>query len=95
MAPISTWHDTFADLARAGMAWLGGWWQIIRSGAVILVLALSPSSYAGDTRSAMARHLYLGTAPVLMFVGGFVGAGAGFYSLYYHIVIEPRLRKDL
>jgi len=66
MAPISTWHDTFADLARAGLAWLVGWWQIIHSGAVILVLALSPSSYAGDTRSAMARHLYLGTAPVLL-----------------------------
>jgi F0F1-type ATP synthase assembly protein I len=32
----------------------------------------------------------LGTAPVLMAIGAFVGAGAGFYSLYYHIVIEPR-----
>ncbi len=31
-----------------------------------------------------------GTAPVLMVVGAFVGGGAGFYSLYYHIVIEPR-----
>lgn len=36
----------------------------------------------------------LGTAPVLMIVGAFVGAGAGFYSLYYHIVIEPRQRRD-
>jgi len=36
----------------------------------------------------------LGTAPWLLVVGAFVGAGAGFYSLYYHIVIEPRLRKD-
>lgn len=32
----------------------------------------------------------LGTAPILLIVGAFVGAGAGFYSLYYHIVIEPR-----
>jgi len=34
----------------------------------------------------------LGTGPLLLIVGAFVGAGAGFYSLYYHIVIEPRQR---
>ncbi len=36
----------------------------------------------------------LGTTPLLMILGAFVGAGAGFYSLYYHIVVEPRERKD-
>ena len=36
----------------------------------------------------------LGTEPLLLIVGAFVGAGAGFYSLYYHIVIEPRQRED-
>jgi F0F1-type ATP synthase assembly protein I len=36
----------------------------------------------------------LGTTPWLLIVGAFVGAGAGFYSLYYHIVIEPRQRAD-
>ena len=36
----------------------------------------------------------LGTSPLLLIVGAFVGAGAGFYSLYYHIVIEPRKRQD-
>ena len=36
----------------------------------------------------------LGTTPVLMVIGAFVGAAAGFYSLYYHIVIEPRQRAD-
>lgn len=35
----------------------------------------------------------LGTSPLLMILGAFVGGGAGFYSLYYHIVIEPRQRK--
>ena len=35
-----------------------------------------------------------GTSPVLTIVGAFVGAGAGFYSLYYHIVIEPRQRSN-
>jgi F0F1-type ATP synthase assembly protein I len=36
----------------------------------------------------------LGTSPVLLIIGAFIGAGAGFYSLYYHIVIEPRQRSD-
>ena len=36
----------------------------------------------------------LGTGPILMVVGAFVGGGAGFYSLYFHIVIEPRQRED-
>jgi len=36
----------------------------------------------------------LGTSPWLLILGAFVGAGAGFYSLYYHIVIEPRQPKD-
>ena len=36
----------------------------------------------------------LSTAPLLMIVGAFVGGVAGFYRLYYHIVIEPRERAD-
>ena len=35
----------------------------------------------------------LGTSPFLMIIGAFVGGAAGFYSLYYHIVIEPRQRE--
>lgn len=35
----------------------------------------------------------LGTGPLLLILGAFVGAGAGFYSLYYHIVIEPRRKQ--
>ena len=35
----------------------------------------------------------LGTQPILLILGAFVGAGAGFYSLYYHIVIEPRQKQ--
>lgn len=33
------------------------------------------------------------TTPVLTILGAFVGAGAGFYRLYYHVVIEPSLRS--
>ncbi len=36
----------------------------------------------------------LGWTPILMVLGAFVGGGAGFYSLYYHIVIEPRERGN-
>ena len=32
----------------------------------------------------------VGSAPILMVIGAFVGGGAGFYSLYSHIVIKPR-----
>jgi F0F1-type ATP synthase assembly protein I len=37
----------------------------------------------------------LGTMPFFLILGAFVGGGAGFYSLYRHIVLDPRERgKD-
>lgn len=36
----------------------------------------------------------LGSEPILLILGAFVGAGAGFYYFYHHIVIEPRRRGD-
>ena len=36
---------------------------------------------------------WLGTMPLFTILGAFVGAGAGFYSLYFHLVIEPRERE--
>jgi Putative F0F1-ATPase subunit Ca2+/Mg2+ transporter len=36
---------------------------------------------------------WLGTAPWLTLIGAFVGASAGFYYMYHHIVIEPRRRQ--
>lgn len=33
---------------------------------------------------------WLGTMPLFLIIGAFVGAGAGFYSLYHHVVVEPR-----
>lgn len=32
----------------------------------------------------------LGTTPVLLILGAFVGAGAGFYRLYYYVLIQFR-----
>ena len=47
-----------------------------------------------------ALFLYLGsladgwleTTPWLTLIGAFVGAAAGFYYMYHHLVVEPRQR---
>ena len=52
-------------IGQAVLEWLVGWGRIVHFGALIAVLALSPSSYARDDRRAMARHIVLDTAPVL------------------------------
>lgn len=36
----------------------------------------------------------LGTGPWLTLAGAFVGAAAGFYHMYHHLVIVPRNRKN-
>ncbi|HSJ26057.1 MAG TPA: AtpZ/AtpI family protein [Longimicrobiales bacterium] len=36
----------------------------------------------------------LGTTPWLTLVGAFVGAGAGFWYMYYHLVIAPQQRRN-
>jgi phospholipid/cholesterol/gamma-HCH transport system permease protein len=47
------------------LRWLAGWGQIIWFGAMLLVLAISPSSYTRPTRQALDRHIYMDTAPIL------------------------------
>ncbi len=37
---------------------------------------------------------WLGTTPWLLILGVFVGAGAGFYSMYRQLVIKPRERQE-
>jgi len=64
--PLSSSSAARAEIARAALKWFAGWWRIIRLGALVLVLALSPSSYRGDNRAAMARNVYLDTAPILL-----------------------------
>ena len=36
----------------------------------------------------------MGTAPLFTLLGAFVGGGAGFYSLYRHIVAVPQDRDE-
>jgi len=54
------------DIARAAGGWLAGWWRVVHLGALLLVLALSPSTYAAAQRRALAGHVYAGTAPALL-----------------------------
>ncbi|MCW5286700.1 ABC transporter permease [Verminephrobacter eiseniae] len=54
-----------ARVGHMARRWALAWWRIFYLGAVVLVLALSPSSYGPGRRQALARRLYLDTAPVL------------------------------
>src|ERR1700704_2654272 len=65
MTPTASIPGESAGLAAAGR-WLAGWWRIVHLAALLLALALSPSSYARDNRRLLARHVYLGTAPALL-----------------------------
>lgn len=42
------------------------WWRLLDLGALILVLALSPSSYSRESRAVLGRHIYTSTAPILL-----------------------------
>jgi phospholipid/cholesterol/gamma-HCH transport system permease protein len=55
-----------AELARLAGQWVTGWWRVVRLAALLLVLAFSPSSYGAQNRRALAHHIYLDTAPTLL-----------------------------
>ena len=52
--------------SQAAQHWLTEWWRLIQLGAMISVLTLSPSSYSRASRMVLARHIYLTTAPILL-----------------------------
>lgn len=45
--------------------WIIDWWAIIHFGAIVLVLALSPSTYQGGKRALIANKIYTCTWQVL------------------------------
>ena len=64
----------------------------------------NPASYLGAGLTwALSTGLFMwlgnvadgrfGTEPWLTLVGAFTGAVAGFWYMYYHLVIEPRERS--
>lgn len=62
------WPAEVSRGARPGAAllrWLRGWWRVVHLGALLLALALSPSTYRPEVRAAVARQTVLGTLPAL------------------------------
>jgi phospholipid/cholesterol/gamma-HCH transport system permease protein len=53
------------DIGDAVVHWLAGWWRLIHFAALMLALSLSRSSYHRRYRTAIAHHLYRGSAPML------------------------------
>jgi phospholipid/cholesterol/gamma-HCH transport system permease protein len=60
---VETW---LARTGRAAQQWLTEWWRLMQLGAMILVLTVTPSSYSRQSRKVLARHIYLNTAPILL-----------------------------
>ena len=69
MSTLRNLQDAVGDLGRDGfrssLGWTMSWWHVVHAGALVLVLALSPSTWARSGRAALARHVWLGTAPML------------------------------
>ena len=65
MTVLSQSAQRLSRAGRAPLRWLTGWGRIIFFGASVLVLAMTPSSYGRETRSALMRHIYIDTAPIL------------------------------
>ena len=77
---------------RTWQRWVLAWSRIVYLGAVVLVLVLSPSSYGKGTRRALARHIYLDTAPVLL---GFTVLAALLSLVLTRIVVVTALSYGL
>ena len=56
----------FKPVGQVTQHWLMEWWHLVHLGAMMLVLALSPSSYNPASRLVLMRQIYLNTAPLLL-----------------------------
>jgi len=65
MGPMTSLQDAIGAAGRAGFQWSTSWWHVVRVGALVIVLALSPSTYLATNRRALLHHLYVGTAPLI------------------------------
>lgn len=74
------------------LAWLQRARQAIFFSALVLVVALSPSSYSRSYRPHLARHLVLGTLPN---IGWFVLIGAVVCAVLIRIVLASTLSYGL
>jgi phospholipid/cholesterol/gamma-HCH transport system permease protein len=62
----ASWHERVQEAGSAPARWLAGWARILFFGAALLVLGGTPSSYSRETRQALLHHLYVDTAPILV-----------------------------
>lgn len=93
-------QDGLSEIGRTGarsligtsIGWSVSWWHVVKVGALILVLALSPSTYDRSSRAALARQLYLGTAPILP---GFALMAAVISVVLIRIVVVTALSYGL
>jgi phospholipid/cholesterol/gamma-HCH transport system permease protein len=92
MAPTTSRHGALAELSGSARHWFGHWWRIVYLGALILALALSPSSYRRASRPALLRQIYLSTAPNLL---GFTVLSALLSLVLIRIVLVTALSYGL
>ena len=65
MRPLSHQLPVPAVWARALLQGAASWWQMLHFGALVLVMALSPSSYNRANRATTSQHIYASTWQVL------------------------------
>jgi phospholipid/cholesterol/gamma-HCH transport system permease protein len=65
MSTLRSLQEGLGRAGRSGAHWSVGWWHVVKLGAMIFVLALSPSTYDRANRAALARNVVMGTAPIL------------------------------
>ena len=66
MTSQALWRDLLGRANSKAKYLLGQWWKLLHLGALLLLLALSPSSYKRADRLALSRHLYDNTAPIML-----------------------------
>lgn len=66
MSHTPTWYRRVSHRSLAPARWLAAWARITFFGSIMLVRALTPASYGPETRYNVARHVYMDTAPILV-----------------------------
>jgi len=92
MTSLAASWSMLAELGRAALQWITGWQRILMFSARLLVLALSPSSYRGPNRAALAQQLVRDTGPILL---GFTLMSSIISLVIIHIVVVTSVSYGL
>jgi phospholipid/cholesterol/gamma-HCH transport system permease protein len=93
MNPVAASHTAMTRWGHRARLWWTTWWQVVLLGAQILVMALTPSSYAsGARRRSVLLHLHQATAPLLT---GFLVLSALISLVLIRIVVATALSYGL